>query len=446
MKILLISKDGDALDLALRLKQEGHEVALAIKDRDYAKVGDGFGLIKVNGWKAELQWVGKGGLIIFDQNGWGKDQNELRKAGYSVLGGSAGGDKLEFNRKHAQDIFKKCGMKTVSSKHFCSADEAIKFVKRNRGRWVVKQNGHIDKCFAYAGRRTDGSDVIDLLENYKAYNHAECASIDLQERIIGVEIGVARYFNGKDWVGPIEMNIEHKNLFPGGHGPKTPEMGTVVWYDDNEDNKLFVDTLLKLQEYLRKIDFRGDVDINCIVNENGAFPLEATPRFGYPAIFAQSILHRSPWGEFLKAVADGMVYKLKWKKGYCIVVLVATPPFPYSGVSSKYSPEGLRIYTKQGLTEAERNCIHWSEIARIPTLEKGGKGGFSDNAKSSYVVAGNSGYVLCVTGHDKSIQKAFLQAYGLTEKLCLPRMFYRNDIGKRFIEHDRALLKTWGYV
>ena len=63
----------------------------------YAKVGDGFGLRKVTGWRAELPWLGKDGLIIFDQNGWGKDQAELRKSGYSVVGSSEGGDKLEFS-------------------------------------------------------------------------------------------------------------------------------------------------------------------------------------------------------------------------------------------------------------------------------------------------------------------------------------------------------------
>lgn len=130
MKILLISKDGDALDLALRLQHEGHEVALAIRDREYTKVGDGFGLRKVDDWKAELPWVGKGGLIIFDQTGWGKEQDKLRKAGYSVVGGSEGGDRLELDRQHAQDVFKKHGIKTVRSRHFTSVDEAIKFVQK----------------------------------------------------------------------------------------------------------------------------------------------------------------------------------------------------------------------------------------------------------------------------------------------------------------------------
>ena len=165
MKIIIISKDGDIFDLAYRLKQEGHEVKIAIQEKDFTNVGSGFGLIKVNDWKRELSWVRKEGLIIFDQTGFGKVQDDLRKEGYSVVGGSEGGDRLEFDRYHAQKIFKKYGMKTVPSKHFHVIDNAIEFVKKNKGRWVVKQNGHADKCFSYAGKMTDGSDVIDLLHN-----------------------------------------------------------------------------------------------------------------------------------------------------------------------------------------------------------------------------------------------------------------------------------------
>ncbi len=50
MKII-ISKDGDALDLAIRFRKEGHSVKVAIQDRDYKKIGDGFGLVKVGDWK-----------------------------------------------------------------------------------------------------------------------------------------------------------------------------------------------------------------------------------------------------------------------------------------------------------------------------------------------------------------------------------------------------------
>lgn len=431
MRIIIMSKEGDALDLAIRLKQEGHKVKLAIQDRDFSKVGSGFGLWKVQHWRKALPWVGKDGLIIFDQIGWGSEQDKLRRYGYSVVGGSEGGDQLEFNRKHAQEIFRKYGMKTVRSEHFWSVEEAIRFVGKNKGRWVIKQNGHVDKCFSYDGKRADGGDVIDILRNYKKFNSRECASIDLHKRVVGVELGVARYFNGLEWIGPIEMNIEHKKLFSGSHGPKTSEMGTLVWYDDNEKNKLFNETLAKLTPYLRKINFRGDIDINCIVNEGGAVPLEATPRFGYPAIHLQSLLHFSPWGEFLKAVADGKDYSLKWRKGIGIVVLSAVPPFPYESVNRKYSPEGLRIYFEEKLNSEEWNHIHFCEVSRL---------------KGEYVISAKSGYVLCVTGFGKTIEKAREAAYGLIKKICIPRMFFRNDIGYKFIERDRKLLKKWGYL
>ena len=234
--IILMSKDADSFDLAYRLAQEGNAVKFHIHDKDYRKVGNGFGMEAIRNWEDQLKWLGKDGLVIFDNTGWGRLQDELRAQGYSVVGGSEGGDKLEFERYYAQDVFATCGMKTVPSRHFVSVKDALTFVKTNKGRWVVKQNGHADKCFSYRGTMPDGSDVIDLLMNYRKHNNNECDSLDLQQRVDGVELGVARYFNGQDWLGPIEMNIEHKKLFPGSLGPKTSEMGTLMWYDrDGQD-------------------------------------------------------------------------------------------------------------------------------------------------------------------------------------------------------------------
>ncbi len=59
MRIIIISKDGDALDLALRLKEEGNDVKIAICDRDFRRVGDGLGIRKIKDWRKELSWVGK---------------------------------------------------------------------------------------------------------------------------------------------------------------------------------------------------------------------------------------------------------------------------------------------------------------------------------------------------------------------------------------------------
>jgi phosphoribosylamine---glycine ligase len=434
MNILIVSRSLVGGDLAQRMKKEGHGVKLFIED-DFQKQNLEGIVEKTDDWKKELSWIGKDGLIIFDDSGYGEIQDELRKKGYSVVGGSAGGDKLEDLKHYSQKIFSVCGINVAPSAHFNCASDAIKFIEKNRGLWVIKQNGHASKSFNYVGQLESGEDVIGVLKSYNRNNEKDCHSIELQKRILGVEIGVGRYFNGNDWTGPIEINLEHKNLCDGNLGPKTDEMGTLMWYDDNEDNKIFTETLGKLKPYLQKIDFRGDVDINCIINEEGINPLEATARFGWPAVQLQSEIHISPWGEFLKAVADGKSYNLKYKKGYGIVVLVATPPFPYGFNSKEYCSEGIKIIFKKEMTPEDMDHIHFEEVSIK-----------NEEGDREYYISSKTGFILHVTGMGKTAEEAKKNVYSLAENIIIPKMFYRTDIGLEFIDKDQKNLKKWGWI
>jgi len=431
MNVLFVSNDLSGGDLCLRLKNEGHNVRLFIEDEKQRVNYEGM-VVKTDDWKKDIEWVGKDGLFVFDGIGYGAAQDELRANGYSVVGGCALSDKLEHERQYGQKIFSLCEIPIVSSINFSSPQDAIWFVKKNPAKWVVKQNGHVDKIFNYVGQLSSGEDVIDLLEKYCKNNIEECASIDLQRRIEGIEIGVARYFNGNDWVGPIEVNLEHKDLCAGNVGPKTYEMGTLMWYEDDDEMKLFKKMLAPLKPFLQKIGFKGDIDVNCIINEEGAFPLEVTPRFGWPATHLHTELHLSPWGEFLKAVADGKEYDLKYKKGYGIVNLVALPPFPYNGDFENYSPKGMRVYFKDEMTEKDFQHVHFEEVS----MPEDGK----------YFVTGDSGFVLHVTEVGDSVAEARRKAEGIIKKIVLPKMFYRNDIGIKFINEDEKKLREWGWI
>jgi phosphoribosylamine--glycine ligase len=208
MKVLFVSLDLSGADLAFRLQEEGNEVRFFVDDR-YQKSNYKNILNKVKDWRNELKWVGKEGLIVFDSVGYGKEQDKLRKQGYSVIGGSEAGDKLEHDRQYCKKVFASCGIPVIPSKNFTSIDESIEYIKKNKGPWVVKQNGHADKIFNYVGDFEDGRDVIEVLKNYYKYQNDECSSIDIQKKALGIEIGVARYFNGQNWVGPIELNVEY---------------------------------------------------------------------------------------------------------------------------------------------------------------------------------------------------------------------------------------------
>jgi len=323
-------------------------------------------------------------------------------------------------------------MNTYPIFDFRNPENAIKFVKKNKKAWVVKQNGHASKSLNYVGFFQDGSDVISVLENYYQHNLYKKEKITLHQKVFGVEIGVGRYFNGKDWVGPIELNIEYKKFMAGDIGPTTSEMGTLAWYESDETNKLYTETLGKMRSYLQSINFRGDMEINCIVNKKEIVPLEATPRFGSPIIHLHSELHQSPWGDFLYTIASGKKYELKYKKGYGIVVLVAVPPFPYGKKMREHKFKGVNIFF-DNVGEDEFKHIHFEEVS----LRK------KDNR---HYISDNRGYVLYVTGHGDTVQEAREMAYKIVEKIHIPKMMYRNDIGQRFIDESEAKLRKWGYI
>jgi phosphoribosylamine--glycine ligase len=212
----------------------------------------------------------------------------------------------------------------------------------------------------------------------------------------------------------------------------TSEMGTLAWYSDDEKNKLYKETLEKIKPLLKKIKFKGDFEINCIVNETGAYPLEATPRFGSPIVHLHSDLHMSPWGEFLYAIAKGEQYNLKWKKGYGLVVLVAVPPFPYVEKAQKNLLYGSYIYF-DNLPPKDMDHIHFEEVS------------YNQN-KKTYYVSDTRGYILYVTDVKPTIKKVQESVYRMIKGIYLPKMFYRNDIGDSFAKENQAKLKKWGYL
>jgi len=435
MKILFISKELIAADLAYQLKKEGCDVKLFIENEEDSDCFEGM-VDKTDDWKKELEWVGKDGLIVFDDVGYGEAQDDLRRRGYLVIGGSGDGDKLELDRKYGQEIMKTCGIKIDGSfeTESLNADSAIAFIRERGGSWVLKIDDH-NEALTYIGSKEDGSDVICLLENYKSH-FDDLFSISLQKRVFGVEIAIGRFFNGKDWVGPLVFNIEHKHFCNDDIGPLGGETGTLMWYEKNENKKLFQETLAKLKPHLQRSNYKGYIDINCIVTGKGTvYPLEITSRFGSATNEMQSEIQKSPWNEFLFAIAKGENYNLKYKKGYGINVALTVSPFPYKTSDKSLSQKGVGIFFENDLTQEDLSHVHFEEVS----AEK-------KNGKDSYYIAGNTGYVLYITRCAGTVNKARKQAYDIISKIIIPKVFYRTDIGLRFIKKDRKLLKEWGWV
>jgi phosphoribosylamine--glycine ligase len=431
MRILAISGELIGASLFQQLQREGHDVKLYIDKLQCKQSLSGI-VQKVDSWKKELEWVGKDGLILFDDVGYGKIRDDLFNKGYRVVGGSAESEKLELERGRFPAILTNFGIPVLPWHDFNNGQDAIEFVRENPGPWVVKQNTHYG-VLNYVGEMNNGADVIPILQNYKANG----LKVHLQKKAYGIEVAVGRYFNGNDWIGPVCINHEHKRLCNDDVGPLTPEMGTVVWYTD-ESSRLYKETLQKIKPLLQEIGYKGYFDINCIVNKNHVWPLEATARFGTPITGLQVEMLTSPLIDLLSALADGTTYEPIFTNDYGVIVSIAVPPFPLEKQNINHGafiPPTDQILFSDAITNDNLIHINFEEVSKLQTTG-------SPNL-DQYYWAGTNGWVMHVSGTGKTITDAQKNVYTLINQIIMPMKFYRTDIGNRVKNHDLKMLKKW---
>lgn len=424
-KLLFVSYDGLIADIAWQVTREGHEAKLWIKDEDERGIADGF-VPKCDDWRREVDWAD---AVVFDDVlGMGAWADELRKSGKPVVGGSAYTDKLEDDRAFGQAELRAAGVPIIPQENFTSFDDAMEYVRKSPQRYVIKPSGEAQnyKRLLYVGEEEDGRDVVEVLEDYKRAWSKKIKEFQLQRRIMGVEVATGGFFNGTQFVSPICVNFEHKKLFPGDIGPATGEMGTAMFW--SEPNRIFNATLLPMEAKLRAERYVGYIDVNCIVNANGIYPLEFTARFGYPTISIQQEGLLTPIGELLVKLAEGSLTRLRARSGFQVGVRIVVPPFPFKDRQTfESSSKDAVILFK---TES-REGYHIEDVR-------------TENGE--WIVTGTSGVVLIVCGTGPTMKQAQRQAYNRVRNVMIPNMYYREDIGDRWSEEDSDRLHSWGYL
>ena len=423
-KFLFVSLTGLVGDIAWQVRKEGHEVRYFIGDPEEKDIADGF-VPKTEDWEKDVDWAD---VIVFDDTlGQGEKAVALRERGKAVVGGTPYTDRLEDDRSFGQEELKKAGVTIIPYRDFDNFDDAITYVQENPSRYVIKPSGAAGnvKRRLFVGDEEDGGDVVRMLEAYKKAFSDEILVFQLQKRVVGVEVAVGAFFNGKSFVYPINTNFEHKKLFPGNSGPPTGEMGTTMFW--SEPNKIFEQTLLKMAPKLAGEGYVGYIDINCIVNNNGIYPLEFTSRFGYPTIFIQQEGMITPIGIFLDDLAHGRDPKLKVKSGFQVGVRIVMPPFPFDDNATH------EAFTKNAVIVFKRGTPEEVHIEDTKIVE------------GQWLVAGSSGVVLTVVGLGQTMKQAREQAYSRVRNILIPNMYYRDDIGERWAE-DSDKLHNWGYL
>ena len=182
-----------------------------------------------------------------------------------------------------------------------------------------------------------------------------------------------------------------------------------------------------MENKLKEEGYIGYIDLNCIVNHHGIYPLEFTSRFGYPTIMIQQAGMITPIGQFFWDLASGNDPKLKVRSGFQIGVRIVVPPFPFDDDETfdSFSKNAVIVFKKPPTDE-----MHIEDVKQI---------------NGQWLVAGTSGVILVVVGLGQTMKQAQTQVYSRIKNVLIPNMYYRTDIGDRWVE-DSDRLHTWGYL
>lgn len=419
LRVLAIGSRIDLGDLYLALMREGHEIRVHAGDPSYAGCFAGL-LDPVADWRAELGWVGRDGLILFEKVGRGAEQDALRAEGYQVIGGSVLGDRLEYDRAFGQAMLRDAGLRIAESHPFDSPDDAAAWLRQHPGRIVLKHDNNARATFV--GDHWEGADVLFQL------SRTPPGRVMLMPRLEGVEVGVGAYFDGTRFLRPACIDFEHKRFFPGEMGEMTGEMGTLLSYEGA--GALFDATLGRIAPQLAAARHVGYVNLNMIANEAGLWPLEFTCRFGNPGFAVLAPLQRDGWGDLLGRMMRGDETGFATLPGWSVGIVLTVPGFPEElpGADPAADPP---VFFHEPPDVDELPHYHFCDMRR----EDG-----------QLFARRRTGYAMVVTGTGATVQQAQARATTRARNVIIPGLRWRNDIGDRFLAGEGARLARLGWL
>lgn len=420
MRILGVTETCDLGSLYLRLLGEGHEVRVSVSEP--LAQGTMAGMVpRTADWRSELDWVreaGLDGVILFEAVGFGALQDQLRRSGYNVIGGSALGDRLESDRAFGQELLARAGLAPTPFAEFTDVAAALADLRARPRRAVFKVSASAGETFV--GLFDDGRDIAALLASRTS---GQGERFILMDHIEGVETGVGAYFDGQRFLRPACIDWEHKHFFAGGMGELTGEMGTVASFVGAEP--LFEACLRPLEPALREAGHVGYVNVNTIVNEAGVWPLEFTCRFGYPGFAVLEPLQVAGWGALLRAMIGAGTGAFEAAPGFSACLVLSTPPFPWSREELDCAV-GLPVWAE----DVEPEHLHWGEVGL---------------AEGQIVTSGLYGWTAVVTGTGATVEAARSAAYARAARVKSPNLRYRLDIGDSLLAGELERLARSGW-
>ena len=435
LNYIIFSYTLDGFPYALRLKEEGNNVVMAIlspedagvevktdgeKEEEKRRNQIGDGLIKKFPAKLVFDFLkGFSGdkneyFIDFDFNYGGEYGEKLEKMGYKGLFTRPLGRELEKDRQKSQEMVKEYFKKLVlpDEKEFKNTEEALNYIQKKQKIYVVKPDNPELTCFVPLSETFE-----EYLEEVQSLFNAEKAKLEegfiIQEKIDKpVEVAPeVHYVNGE----PVAFiaGIENKPIGSGNCGPQVGCTNDLAFIID-KDSKL--------------------IDIAC----KDYFPIakkEKLNNFMDAAVLFDRVDETPYFSEFCS-----------FRKGYnCFITEMAMLPSVshyFESIKQGKNPFNTKLF------QFEKKIKSFGASIRIFNLDqdenrfckgetqiqiKGKDVWLWDGKidKGQIVTTGQTKDVAVITGAGDTPEEAIQNAISNIQEITMKDMYYRNDIDSK---------------
>jgi phosphoribosylamine--glycine ligase len=331
-----------------------------------------------------------------------------RAAGALVFGPSQSASRLETSKAFAKDFMARHAIPTARSLACSTVAEGKAATRTFEGRCAVKADGPAaGKGVIVCGSVAEADLAVDALASTEAGR-----TLVVEERLEGPELTVMLLTDGRA-AAVLALSQDHKRLRDGDAGPNTGGMGALapapldsnVWR--TIEKTVLAPTLAGLKH--DAIDYRGALYIGIMLTPDGPKVLEYNARFGDPE--TQAVLPLLD-ADLLTLAADCAAGKLKpgilpVQSGACVGITLASPGYPES-------PKTGAEMDLSGVSGLDDVLVFHAGTKKTPTGWKA-----------------SGGRVLTVVGRGPDLAAARARAYAAVERLKIPGLHYRRDIGAK---------------
>jgi len=338
-----------------------------------------------------------------------------RKKDIKVFGPTKKAAKLEGSKIFAKGFMKRHNIPTADFEVFEDPDSAKEYLASANGS-VIKADG---LCAGKGVYVTEGKEeafaAVDNLMVKKKFGKAGCRII-VEEKLVGEEASVIAIVSEKGYSLMLPSQ-DHKRAYDGDKGPNTGGMGAyapTAAVSESVMKKVRKDIIEPVIEGLKAegISYQGALYAGLMIKDNNPYVLEFNVRFGDPETEAILPLLESDILDVLLGSVENRDVKLKWKKGACVDVVLASKGYP-----GRYA-KGKKI------------DFNFYSIPKDVEIYHAG----TEYRDGSFYTSG--GRVLNIAAIGEDIIQARKKAYRIINKINFEGMHFRKDIG---IKEERRL-------